>query len=144
MATTLERLRERGPVGPAFWRYGRKRLEPLRDAIGNPRRDAYLTRRRQEEQRREEERAAEREAARPACADCGAKFTDDRWRAVGYSHRPESHKHLCEDCQSRAVAAKKQAEADERERQEQEQLRQQAEVEAPAQKAGRWRPRFRT
>lgn len=123
VATTLERLREHGPAGPAFWRYGRDRLEPLQDAIGNPRQDAYLARRRQaareEERRCEEKRAAEREARRPTCADCGAKFTDDRWRAVGYTHRPESHKHLCEDCQSRAVAAEHQAEADERERQEQ-------------------------
>lgn len=123
VATTLERLREHGPAGPAFWRYGRDRLEPLQDAIGNPRQDAYLARRRQaareEERRCEEERAAEREARRSTCADCGAKFTDDRWRAVGYTHRPESHKHLCEDCQSRAVAAEHQAEADERERQEQ-------------------------
>ncbi|MFJ4972705.1 replication-relaxation family protein [Streptomyces sp. NPDC088755] len=147
VATTLERLREHGPAGPAFWRYGRDHLEPLRHAIGNHRRDTYLARRRQaareEERRREEERAAEREATRPVCADCGAKFTDDRWRAVGYTHRPESHKHLCEDCQSRAVAAEQQAKADERERQEQDRLRQQAEEEAPAQKAGRWRPRFR-
>ncbi|WLQ45124.1 replication-relaxation family protein [Streptomyces laculatispora] len=136
VATTLERLREHGPAGPAFWRYGRDRLEPLQDAIGNHRRDAYLARRRQaareEERRREEERAAEREARRPTCADCGAKFTDDRWRAVGYTHRPESHTNLCEDCQSRAVAAEQQAKADERERQEQ--LRRQAE-EAAAREA---------
>ncbi|GHB29799.1 replication-relaxation family protein [Streptomyces chryseus] len=131
VATTLERLREHGPAGPAFWRYGRDRdrLEPLRDAIGNHRRDTYLARRRQaareEERRREEERAAEREARRPTCADCGAKFTDERWQAVGYTRNPESHKHLCEDCQSRAVAAEQQAKADERERQEQ--LRWQAE-----------------
>ncbi|MFJ5851148.1 hypothetical protein [Streptomyces sp. NPDC092903] len=131
VATTLERLREHGPAGPGFWRYGRDRLEPLQDAIGNRRRDTYLARRRQaareEERRREEERVAEREARRPVCADCGAKFTDERWTAVGYTHRPESHKHLCEDCQRRAVAAEQQAKDDERERQEQEQLRQQAE-----------------
>lgn len=144
VATTLERLREHGPAGPAFWRYGRDRLEPLHDAIGNHRRDAYMARRRQaareEERRREEERTAAREAARPACANCGAKFTDDRWQAVGYTRNPESHKHLCEDCQSRVVVAEQWAEADERERQEQEQLRQQAEeagraaAEAPAAK----------
>ncbi|CAM5553967.1 hypothetical protein SBADM41S_11274 [Streptomyces badius] len=134
VATTLDLLREHGPAGPAFWRYGRDRdrLEPLHDAIGNPRRDAYLARRRQaareEERRREEEQAAAREARRPTCADCGAKFTDERWRAVGYTRNPESHQHLCEDCQSRAVAAEQQAKADERERQEQ--LRRQAEESA--------------
>ncbi|MGW5678234.1 replication-relaxation family protein [Streptomyces sp. NPDC003860] len=53
VATTLERLREHGPAGPAFWRYGRDRLEPLLDAIGNPRRDAALARRRQAARERE-------------------------------------------------------------------------------------------
>ncbi|MGW1160510.1 hypothetical protein ACWD48_20290 [Streptomyces sp. NPDC002519] len=46
-ATTLDLLREHGPAGPAFWRFGRDHRQPLRDAIGNPRRDAYLARRRQ-------------------------------------------------------------------------------------------------
>ncbi|MFF4044676.1 hypothetical protein [Streptomyces sp. NPDC001816] len=49
----------------------------------------------------------------------------------------QSHPHLCEDCQSRAVAAQQQAEADERERQE-------AEEQAAGQKAGGWLSRFRT
>ncbi|MFD9466186.1 hypothetical protein [Streptomyces sp. NPDC060027] len=31
-------LREHGPAGPAFWRFGRDHREPLLDAIGNPRR----------------------------------------------------------------------------------------------------------
>ncbi|MFE2536688.1 hypothetical protein [Streptomyces sp. NPDC059371] len=47
MATTLEVLREHGPAGPAFWRFGRKGRQPLLDAIGNPRRDAARTLRRQ-------------------------------------------------------------------------------------------------
>ncbi|MFD3612169.1 replication-relaxation family protein [Streptomyces atroolivaceus] len=133
VATTLERLREHGPAGPAFWRYGRDRLEPLRDAIGNPRRDTYLARRRQAAREEERRREEERQARRPTCADCGAKFTDDRWRAVRYTHRrPESHKHLCEDCHSQAVAAEQQAKADEREHQAQ--LRRQAE-EAAAREA---------
>jgi hypothetical protein len=73
VATTLELLREHGPAGPAFWRFGRKERQPLLDAIGNPRRDAALARRRQavrEEQRRRTEReAAARDARRPVCAD---------------------------------------------------------------------------
>ncbi|MEV6021523.1 hypothetical protein [Streptomyces sp. NPDC051997] len=85
MATTLESLREHGPAGAAFLRFGRDHRQRLTDAIGNPRRDAYLARRqaaRQEQRRRKEREAAEWEARRPACADCGRKFTDDRWEAT--------------------------------------------------------------
>ncbi len=151
VATTLEELGEHGPAGPAFWRFGRDHRQPLLDAIGNARRDAYLARRRQaarEDQRRREEReAAQREARRPACAGCGQKFTDARWEAIDYTRdwsTRQSHPHLCEGCQDRAVAAQAQAEADERERQEQERLRQEAEEQAAAQKAGGWLSRFRT
>ncbi|MGW4995741.1 replication-relaxation family protein [Streptomyces mirabilis] len=151
VATTLELLREHGPAGPAFWRFGRDHREPLLDAIGNPRRDTALARRRRaardHQQRREAREAAEREARRPVCADCGNTFSDDRWTAVDlrdWGQPRESHPHLCEDCQSRAVVARRQAEADERERQEQEHLRQEAEEQAAAQKAGGWLGRFRT
>ncbi|MFD7206281.1 hypothetical protein [Streptomyces sp. NPDC059893] len=149
VATTLELLREHGPAGPAFWRFGREERRPLLDAIGNSRRDAALARSRQaareEQQRRAEREAAEREAQRPVCADCGHKFTDDRLEATDFRNwqNPASHPHLCEDCQSRAVAVEQQAEADERDRQEQERLRQEQEAEA-AQKAGGWLSRFRT
>ncbi|MET9444128.1 replication-relaxation family protein [Streptomyces sp. NPDC006610] len=47
VATTLQELREHGLAGPAFWRFGRDHRQPLLDAIGNARRDAYLARRRQ-------------------------------------------------------------------------------------------------
>ncbi|WRZ96467.1 replication-relaxation family protein (plasmid) [Streptomyces sp. NBC_01007] len=152
VVTTLDLLREHGPTGPAFWRFGRDHREPLLDAIGNPRRDAALASRRQaarEEQRRREAReAAAQEARRPFCTDCGNKFSDDRWAAVvdvrDWSQPRESHPHLCEDCQDRAIAAQAQAEADECERQEQEGLRQEAEEQAAAQKAGGWLSRFRT
>lgn len=150
VATTLELLCEHGPAGPAFWRFGRDHREPLLDAIGNPRRDAVLARRhqdaREDQQRREAREAAEREARRPVCADCGNTFSDDRWTAVDLRdwNRPrESHQHLCEDCQSRAVAAGRQAEADERERQEHEHLRPEAEAERSARKAGGWLGRWR-
>ncbi|MFF2963327.1 hypothetical protein ACFVT1_31425 [Streptomyces sp. NPDC057963] len=149
VATTLELPREYGPAGPAFRRFGRDHREPLLEAIGNPRRSACLARRRQaarEEQRRPEEReSAGREARRPVCKDCGRKFTDDRWTAVEYARdwrTRQSSPHLCEDCQSRAVAAEQQAEADERERQEQEFLRQEAEGQATAQQAAAGSPAF--
>ncbi|MEU1406802.1 replication-relaxation family protein [Streptomyces sp. NPDC005728] len=151
VATTLELLREHGPAGPAFWRFGRTEHQPLLDAIGNPRRDAALLRHRnaarEQERRHAEQEAAAREAQRPVCADCGRKFTDGRWAAVDWrdwGQPRESHPHLCGDCQSRAVAAQQQAEADERERQAQERLRQEAEEQAAAQKADGWLSRFRT
>ncbi|MGW1068914.1 hypothetical protein ACWD4F_30890 [Streptomyces aureus] len=121
------------------------------EAIGNPRQDAYLARSRQaarqEQRRREEREDAEREARRPVCADCGGKFSDGRWEAVGFHHgwsSCPSHPHLCEDCQDRAVTAEQRAEADKRERQEQERLRLEAKDQAAAQKAGGWLSRFRT
>ncbi|MGW1353083.1 hypothetical protein ACWCQE_28015 [Streptomyces sp. NPDC002409] len=110
VATTLDLLREHGPAGPAFRRFGRDRHQSLLDTVGNPRRDAHLARRRrtarEKERRREERHRAEREARRPTCVDCGQKFTDDRWKAVEYTRdrsRRQPHPHLCEECRSRAV-----------------------------------------
>ena len=69
VATTLDLLREHGPAGPAFWRFGRPGLQPLDDAVGNPRKDAADARRWAADERRAEqyraEQAAEREARRP-------------------------------------------------------------------------------
>jgi hypothetical protein len=130
---------------------GLRPRKPLLDAIGKARRDAYLTRRRQaarqEQLRRQEREAAQREVWRPVCKDCGKKFTDDRWEAIGHTgdgSKRQSHPHLCENCQDQAVAAEQQAEAHERERQELERLRQEAKEQAAVQKAGGWLSRFRT
>lgn len=144
VATTLELLREHGPAGPAFWRFGRERRQNIWDAIGNPRRDAALARRTEDARRRQAEEAAEREAQRPVCGDCGQKFTDDRWKASTAVQwdRGDSHPHLCDDCKMRAFEAERQAEQAERERQEQE--RHEAEAAQADQKAGGWLSRFRT
>ncbi|WP_228974748.1 hypothetical protein [Streptomyces sp. DH12] len=51
--------------------------------------------------------AAEREARRPVCAGCGAKFTDERWRvaqATVWGTPKDSHPHLCDDCMQKAGA----------------------------------------
>jgi hypothetical protein len=89
---------------------GLRPRKPLLDAIGNARRDAYLTRRRQaarqEQLCRQEREAAQREAWRPVCKDCGQKFTDDRWEAIGHTgdwSKRQSHSHLCENCQDRPL-----------------------------------------
>jgi hypothetical protein len=143
VATTLKLLREHGPAGPAFWRFGREDRQSLWDAIGNPRRDAALVRRDEEARRRLAQEIAEREAQRPACADCGSKFTDDRWKAsiaVDWGCG-DSHPHLCDDCKARALEVGRQAEQAERECQERE--HQEEEV-AQASKASGWFERWRT
>ncbi|GGX42314.1 hypothetical protein GCM10010353_66870 [Streptomyces chryseus] len=40
-----------------------------------------------------EQKAAEREARRPPCATCGAKFTDDRWTAAEAYPKPAPRWH---------------------------------------------------
>ncbi|MGW2259059.1 hypothetical protein ACWCXE_14645 [Streptomyces sp. NPDC001780] len=63
------------------------------EAIGSARREAATARARAERDAREREykeqlcraaerRKAEREARRPVCAECGTKFTDERWQTV--------------------------------------------------------------
>lgn len=137
VTTTLELLREQGPHGKIFWRFNRRHLKTLWDAIGNPRMDAALERRREQQQARQEahqaeqkrlaaQQAAEHEARRPVCTVCGAKFPDDRWKIVQRYPRP-SHgwrPQLCESCEAAAL----QEEA-EKERQEAA-VRAQAEAEA--------------
>ncbi|WP_328618928.1 hypothetical protein [Streptomyces sp. NBC_00354] len=78
IATGLRNLREHGPDGPVLLRFGRTRMQPLRDAIGNPRRNTALAREAermkaqqaeyQEQLRRAAElKRAEHEAGRPVC-----------------------------------------------------------------------------
>ncbi|MDX3078593.1 replication-relaxation family protein [Streptomyces sp. MI02-7b] len=154
IATGLNNLRKHGPTGPVFLRFGRTDMQSLTDAIGNPRKDAAHARAREaqiarqaaaeaEQQRKAEKKAAEREAKRPACAQCGAKFPDTRWKAARRSPEANTHWHpsLCEECESHARIAALQAEQDERERREQEEAAAAAEA---ARKAGRWLARFRT
>ncbi|WP_106973035.1 hypothetical protein [Streptomyces anulatus] len=47
------------------------------------------------------------------CADCGTRFTDERWKAIepaGWGALRETHPHLCDDCKQRAITADRQAE----------------------------------
>ncbi|ESQ01735.1 hypothetical protein B590_30158 (plasmid) [Streptomyces sp. PVA_94-07] len=146
IATGLNNLREHGPTGPAFVRFGRDHMEPLQEAIGNPRREAADARQAEEYRARQEEyraqvrraaeeqaakKAAEREARRPACTGCGAKLTDERWeaaQATDWGTPKDSHPQLCDDCKYQAVTAAQQATVD-NERQDHA---------MPEQKAGRW------
>ncbi|MFJ8628441.1 hypothetical protein ACIRD3_37160 [Kitasatospora sp. NPDC093550] len=70
LATTLELLATRGPLGPVWWRYGRPGRHSLLDALENPdNRAAYNQRQKAREKRARQEH---REWMRTlACADCG-------------------------------------------------------------------------
>ncbi|MEU3226757.1 replication-relaxation family protein [Streptomyces sp. NPDC006976] len=123
IATGLKNLSQQGPTGPVFLRFGRDHMEPLREALGNPRREAAEARAREETARAQREyqakvqraaqeqaakQAAEREARRPACAGCGAKFTDERWKAaqaMDWGTPKDSHPHLCDACKAVAVTS---------------------------------------
>ncbi|WP_318199198.1 hypothetical protein [Streptomyces sp. SCL15-4] len=134
IATSLKKLREHGPTGPAFLRLGRTHLQPLRDAIGNPRREAAQARAREAARARQEEyqaqvrraaqeqaakqaaeaarEAAQREARRPACASCGTRCTDERWEAAektNWGVPVDPHPQLCDGCKHQAVAATQEA-----------------------------------
>ncbi|MGW6309600.1 hypothetical protein [Streptomyces niveus] len=104
MAAGLNLLREHGPAGPAFQRIGRPDFQSLKDAIGNPHREAAVARARATEARR---RTAERDSRGPSCADCVAAFTDARWhesRLTGWGK--DDYPHLCDACKHQAVTAK--------------------------------------
>jgi hypothetical protein len=113
VATTLKALRERGPAGPAFWRFGRPDFQPLEDAVGNPRKEAADARYRAADERHaaryRAKEAAECEARRPNCKTCGTKFSDQRWtesekKTYGLT---DSHPKLCGDCKAEALEAER-------------------------------------
>ncbi|EDX21101.1 MULTISPECIES: hypothetical protein [Streptomyces] len=70
IATGLRNLREGGPGGPVFLRFGQTHMQSLRDAVGNPGRDAVLARRaeraraQQAEYQEQLRRAAEQKGGR--------------------------------------------------------------------------------
>ncbi|MFJ3882395.1 hypothetical protein ACIPW5_33740 [Streptomyces sp. NPDC090077] len=148
IATGLNNLRRQGPEGPVSLRFGRDHMEPLLEAIGNPRREAADARAWEETTRAQQEyqakvqraaqeqaarQAAEREARRPACTGCGAKFVDARWEAAqttDWGTPKDSQPHLCDDCkQAQADAARQPPAGNERHEQDQA---------VPEQKTGRW------
>ncbi|MFI1073238.1 hypothetical protein [Streptomyces puniciscabiei] len=115
-----------------------------------PRREAADARQQAEYEAREREykeqlrraaaqQRAEREARSPVCADCGTRFTDERWKAIepaGWDVPRETHPRLCDDCKQRAITAERQAEHTEPEHQGQA---------VPEQRAGgAWFSRFRS
>ncbi|MFF2721358.1 replication-relaxation family protein [Streptomyces sp. NPDC058011] len=133
VAVGLRNLREHGPTGPVFFRFGRNRPQPLLEAIGNPRREVADAREAEEWRLRQEEHraqlrkaaqeqaakkaveaareAAQREVSRPVCVGCGSRFTDERWEAAeetDYGVPVDTHPTLCDTCKHEAVAAAQQ------------------------------------
>ncbi|WP_406162848.1 hypothetical protein OG298_40325 [Streptomyces sp. NBC_01005] len=51
----------------------------------------------QARKRQKEREAADREAQRPVCRRCGAKFTDGRWDSVR-QYPTQQHRELCGPC----------------------------------------------
>ncbi|WP_437112177.1 replication-relaxation family protein [Streptomyces sp. enrichment culture] len=85
VVTELERITvdPAGAAGKVWRRLGREEWQTLGEALDNPDGDRlYAVQWEQARRRKEEREAAEREARRPVCTSCGAKFTDDRWEAV--------------------------------------------------------------
>ncbi|MGX1886296.1 hypothetical protein [Streptomyces sp. NPDC055287] len=83
---------------------------------------------------------AEREAGRPVCADCGTRFTGERWKAIepaGWGAPRDTYPHLCDDSKQRAHAAERRAVQAGPEHQEHDQ----AVLEQKA--GGTWLSRFR-
>ncbi|MGK5451430.1 hypothetical protein [Streptomyces radiopugnans] len=137
LATTLDRLRTHGPLGPVWWRYGRQPWQTLTDALANPDDEAAhrvrdeqhraRERARQERERREREEARRRrEAAAGPCPTCGRTVhpPDPAWGQDG-GEQPVEPGDDCTVC----------ARAKERERQEDE-ARAAAEAEAAAARRG--------
>ncbi|MFJ3251163.1 replication-relaxation family protein [Streptomyces sp. NPDC086782] len=150
VVTGMKQLKEHGPAGAIFRRFGRPQNQTLLEAIGNPRREAHAARQQAEHEARQreykkqlrraaEQQRAERESRRPVCAGCGTRFTDARWKAIepaGWGAPRETHPHLCDDCKQRAVTAECQAEQAGHEHQENDQA-------VPEQKPTGWLSRLR-
>ncbi|WP_208298754.1 MobF family relaxase [Streptomyces liangshanensis] len=101
--------------------------------------EEYRAKTRRADQEQAAKKAAEREARRPVCADCGARFTDERWEAVevmDWGTPKDIRPHLCDDCKQKALTVSPAAGIRERQEHEQDQA-------VPEQKATSWFSRLR-
>ncbi|GGU67230.1 hypothetical protein GCM10010274_64650 [Streptomyces lavendofoliae] len=100
VVTELERITADpdGAAGKVWRRLGRNEWQTLTEALDNPDGDRlYVVQAEQARKRQKEREAAAREAQRPVCRRCGAKFTDDRWDSIRH-HPAQQHRELCEPC----------------------------------------------
>ncbi|MGA5499416.1 replication-relaxation family protein [Streptomyces cinereoruber] len=124
VVTELERITAdpAGTAGKVWRRLGREEWQTLGEALDTPDGDRlYLVQWREAKRRRQEREAAKREAQRPVCTQCGAKFTDERWeyllgRGRAWGDRTDE---LCGPCRDEHFArleaervARRQAEED--------------------------------
>jgi hypothetical protein len=105
VVTELERITAdpAGAAGKVWRRLGRQEWQTLSEALDNPDGDQLHAVQSKEARRRQEEcEAAEKEARRPVCARCGAKFSDERWeyllgRGRSWGDRTDELCGLCRD-----------------------------------------------
>lgn len=101
VVTELERITAdpAGAAGRVWRRLGREEWQTLSEALDNPDGERLYRMEEEESRRRQAERkAAEREAQRPACTRCGAKFTDERWQSVIQTSWRSTGDNLCGPC----------------------------------------------
>ncbi|MFE3583176.1 replication-relaxation family protein [Streptomyces vinaceus] len=107
VVTELERITAdpAGAAGAVWRRLGREEWQTLPEALDNPDGDRlYAAQRKEVRDRRAEREAAEREAKRPVCARCGARFSDERWQETTRSSWPGEWDDLCGACAEASVA----------------------------------------
>ncbi|MFE2561274.1 replication-relaxation family protein [Streptomyces sp. NPDC059352] len=94
-----------GAAGAVWRRLGREEWQTLPEALDNPDGDRlYAAQRKEVRARRAEREAAEREAKRPVCARCGARFSDERWQETTRSSWPGEWDDLCGACAKESIA----------------------------------------
>ncbi|WP_233436169.1 replication-relaxation family protein [Streptomyces anulatus] len=131
VVTELERITAdpKGAAGKVWRRLGREKWQTLTEALDNPDGDRlYVVQAEQSRERQKEREAAAREAQRPVCRRCGAKFTDVRWQMVR-QYRAEQFNELCGPCLTEHHQQEKAEQAAER-RAEEAAAREAAEAEA--------------
>ncbi|MFF3488700.1 replication-relaxation family protein [Streptomyces sp. NPDC002701] len=85
VVTELERITTdpAGAAGKVWRRLGRQEWQTLNEALDNPDGDQlHAVQSKEAHRRRKEREAAAKEARRPVCARCGAKFTNECWASL--------------------------------------------------------------
>jgi hypothetical protein len=98
VVTELERITAdpAGAAGKVWRRLGRDEWQTLPEVLDTPDGERlYAVQLREARRRQTEREAARREAQRPVCTRCGAKFTDERWQEIKRSSRPGEWDRLC-------------------------------------------------
>ncbi|WP_207309516.1 hypothetical protein [Streptomyces kasugaensis] len=106
VVTELERIAAdpAGGAGAVWRRLGRDEWQTLSEALDNPDGDRlYAVQPREARRRQAEREAAHREAQRPVCMHCGARFTDDRWQQTMRPSWPGEWDRLCGSCAAEAA-----------------------------------------